>query len=413
MYHQGTVKGSVVRAVSLLAGASIFGVAGLATSAGASTAVASPVGSGPVDYSCSLAPYGQSLAPLSLVAGLSADSNGSAVTVKLTTQPVQLPAATAAALPQLSYLDVAGSATASGMSGTAVSLAGQSAYQGAAAGGMTQLPAITAVGTTSPSSPASARVQVPQTIMLTPVGATAKAPLTCTTASTTTVQVAVGTTGTSGAVGAAGTGQPYTCTITVGSTSTTASRVPMRLTATRMGTVGSQDAVTLSAPVSELGSAFPASAAPMSVTGSAPLGGTYAGTIPMTGLADSGDGSFQLTGHWMPQSPGNVRIFAPHRFAASLREQTATMVTVACTATSATTTSTQVKVKVSRSSAAAVASASASTAPAAAPGAPNTGGGGSLHSASELPLAAGGAAMVVAGLAITGYAVKRRRGFNH
>jgi hypothetical protein len=299
------------------------------------------------------------------------------------------------------------------MSGNAVSLAGQSAYQGTAAGGMTQLPAVTAVGTISPSSPTSARVQVPQTIMLTPVGTTAKAPLTCTTTSATTVRVAVtanGTSGTSGAasagaVGAAGTGQPYTCTITVGTTSTTASRVPMRLTANRPGTVGSQDAVTLSTPVSELGSAFPASAVPMSVTGSAPLGGTYAGNVPMTGLADSGDGSFQLTGHWMPQSPGNVRIFAPHRFAASLREQTATMVTVACTATSATTTSTQVKVKVS-GSAAAVASAAASTAP-------NTGGGGSLHSANELPLAAGGAAMVVVGLAVAGYAVRRRRGFNH
>jgi hypothetical protein len=68
-------------------------------------------------------------------------------------------------------------------------------------------------------------------------------------------------------------------------------------------------------------------------------------------------------------------------------------------------------VKVSKTPAAA--SAGATAAPAAAPGAPNTGGGGSLHSASELPLAAGGAAAVLAGLAVTGYAVKRRRTLNH
>jgi hypothetical protein len=415
VYHQGTVKGSVRLAASVLAvtGAGLFGSAGAAGAAAASTAAASTVGSGPVDYSCSLAPYGQSLAPLSMVAGLTAESSGTAVTVRLVTQPVQLPASTAAALPQLNYLDLAGSAPASGMAGTVVSLAGQSSYLSAPAGGMTQLPAVTATSTIPAAGAGMANVQMPRTIMLTPVGATAKAPLTCTTTSATTVQVAVTRNGTTGGTGA-GTSQPYSCAITVGTTSTTASRVPMQLTATRPGTVGSQDAVTLATPVGALGSAFPASAVPMSVTGSAALGGAArGGSIPMTGLADSGNGDLQVTGHWMPGSAGMVRIFAPHRFAARLREQTATMVTVACTATSATTSSTQVMVKVSRTPAAAAASAGATAAPAAAPGAPNTGGGGSLHSASELPLVAGGAAAVLAGLAVTGYAVMRRRNLNH
>jgi hypothetical protein len=98
----------------------------------------------PVGYSCSLAAYGQGLAPLNIPAALSAESTGLTVTVKLVTQPVQVPAATASALPQLSYLDIAGAASANGMSGTAVNLSGQSGYLGTTAGSMTQLPAMTA-----------------------------------------------------------------------------------------------------------------------------------------------------------------------------------------------------------------------------------------------------------------------------
>jgi len=406
--------------LSALAGAGLFCAAG--------TAAASSVSSGPVGYSCSLAAYGQSLAPLSLVIGLSAENTGSAVTVRLTTQPAQLPAATAAALPALSYFNVAGSAPTS-MPGARISLAGQSQYLGSAAGGMTQLPAITATGTMQAQtvSAGMANVEVPPTLTLTPVGSTAKAPLTCTTASAATVQVAVtaspanpsGQVGSvvGSAVGAGGTAQSYTCTITVGGAATTASQVPMALAVAQPGTVGSQHTVTLSAPVSALGSTFPGAGTPMSVTGSAALGGTATGAVPMTSLADSGNGMFQLTGHWMPQSPGQARIFAPHQFAAKLRAQTATLVTVTCTATSATTTSTQVMVQVSGGSAAATAAASAAglaSAPAAAPGAPDTGGGGSVRAADELPLAAGGGAAVLAGLGIAGYAIRRRRGaFGH
>jgi len=39
-----------------------------------------------------------------------------------------------------------------------------------------------------------------------------------------------------------------------------------------------------------------------------------------------------------------------------------------------------------------------------------TGGGGSLHAPNEIPLAAGGAGAVLAGLMVTGYALRRRRG---
>ena len=314
MYHQGTVRGSAVRAASLLAlaGAGLFGPAATAGATGTTPAT----GAIPVGYSCNLAAYGQTLAPLNIPAALSAESSASA-------------------------------------------------------------------GSASPAQ---------------------RAPLTCTTSSATTVQVtaAAGT-----ATGAPG--QTYTCTVTVGSSTTTASRVPMSLTATGPATVGMQDMVALSAPASTLGSAFPVTASPMSVSGVASLGGTYAGSVPMTGLADTGNGMFRLTGPWMPTKAGLASIFAPHTFAARLREQTAVTVAVTCTAATATTTTTQVMVQ----AAASTAGTATASAPAAAPGAPNTGGGGSLHPGSDLPLAAAGAAAVLAGLAITLYRLRRRRGLTN
>ena len=359
------------------------------------------------------------------------------MTVKLVTQPVQVPAATASALPQLSYLDIAGTASANEMSGSAVNLSGQSGYLGTATGGMTQLPAMTASGSATQTGPGLAAVEVPPTLTLTPVGSASvgsasagsasagsasagsasagsasagsaspaqQAPLTCTTSSATTVQVtaAAGT-----ATGAPG--QTYTCTVTVGSSTTTAGRVPMSLTATGPATVGMPDMVTLSAPASTLGSAFPVTASPMSVSGVAGLGGTDAGSVPMTGLADTGNGMFRLTGPWMPTKAGMASIFAPHTFAARLREQTAVTVVVTCTATTATTTTTQVMVQ----AAASTAGTTTASASAAAPGAPNTGGGGSLHPGGDLPLAAAGAAAVLAGLAITLYTLRRRRGLTN
>jgi len=417
VYHRGTVRGPAVRAASLLAlacaglfGAGLFGFAGLFGLAASATAATGTTGAIPADYSCSLAAYGQGLAPLTIPAALSAQSTGLTVTVTLVTQPVQVPTATAAALPQISYLNIAGTAQASGMSGTAVKLSGRSGSLGAAADSITQLPAMTATGTATQMGSGPAAVVIPQALTLTPAGsappggavpAGGAVPLTCTTSSTTTVQVTA-TTGTA----ASTPGQVYTCTVTVGTASTTASRVPMRLTATGPAAVGRPDMVMLSAPASTLGSAFPASASPMSVSGLAALGGTAGGSVPLTGLADPGNGMFRLTGPWMPHTAGMVRIFAPHRFAARLREQTAVTVTVACTAVTATTTTTQVMVQ----AAATAAGTAAASPPAAAPGAPDTGGGGSLHPGSDLPLAAGGTAAVLAGLGITLFTLRRRRG---
>jgi hypothetical protein len=237
VYRQGTVKGSAVRAASLVALASV----GLLSAGLLCLAIpASAAGTSPVNYLCSLAAYGQGLPPLTIPASLSAQNTGVTVTVHLATQPVQLPTVAASALPQLNYLGIAGTAPANGMSGRAVQLSGQSSYLGAAAGSMTQLPAMTATGSVTMAGTGQAAVEIPPTLTLTPVGsasAAQQAPLTCTTSSATTVQVTTAP-GAGAAPGASG--QAYACTVTVGTAVSTASAVPMTLTATGPATVGTR-----------------------------------------------------------------------------------------------------------------------------------------------------------------------------
>jgi hypothetical protein len=414
--REKTVSGRAFRAIGVLAlaGAGLIGLADAAVAA-TNTGVSGggSYGGGmaagmPADYSCGLAGYGQGLAPLSVPAALSATGTGTKVRVRLATQPVQLPTAAASALSKLHWLDVSGVAQAGGMAGSSVMLGGHSGYLGGAAG-MTRLPAMTASGTaTQMGTPGT--VTMPRTLTLTPVDMAHNTPLTCTTTSSVTVRVTAVSDPATGAATSAS-GQSYACTVTAGTSTTTVRQVRATLSATGSATVGVPDTVALSAPASALGAGFPDSATPMSESGTAGLGGASQGSVPMTGLADAGNGKLTLTGRFTPETAGMVRISAPHSFAARLQQRTttATTVLVTCTKATATTTTTQVMVQAAASPAAADASARAS---AAAPGAPNTGGGGSLHPASDLLLAAGGAAAACAGLGIALYALRRRRGLS-
>jgi hypothetical protein len=402
VYRLATVKSAV--SLLALAGAGLPIVAVPASAAPATATPATATTAPSATYSCGLASYAQGLAPLTILAALNAQSAGGTVTVSLTTQPVTLPAAMATALPRFSYLGIAGAAPSNGMSAAAVKLSGRGGHLGAATGSPAQLPAMTATGTV-PAGGGLTTVAFPPALTLTPEGAGSAPPLTCTTPTAVTVQVAA-------AGGPAATGG-YTCAVTAGTSTTTVTGVRMRLATAAPATSGTPDTLMLSAPASALGPAFPASATPMAASGLASLagpGGTMAGvplTVPLTEPADAGNGMFRLTGSWTPRVPGMVRIIAPRRFTARLREQTAVTVSVACTAATATTTTTQVMVQVAASTAG---TASASAPAAAAPAAPDTGGGGSLRPGSDLPLAAGGGAALLAGLAIVLYALRRRRG---
>ena len=178
MNHLTTVK----RAASLLA----LTAAGLPSLAGPASAASTPSAT----YSCSLAAYAQGMAPLTIPAALTAQGTGDAVTVTLVTQPVTLPSAAVAVLPQFSYLSLAGAAPSNGMSAAAVKLSGRSGYLGGAGpGNLAQLPAMTATGSTAAGGGLTS-VAVPPTLTLTPEGAGSATPLTCTTATAVTVQVA-------------------------------------------------------------------------------------------------------------------------------------------------------------------------------------------------------------------------------
>jgi hypothetical protein len=357
---------------------------------------------------------------------------GTDLTVELVTASAQLPASLASSMPAVSYIDAAGT---SQFTGGSVSLSGQSPELEMAAGATTEIPSITAAGTVVPQSAGTAYAEAPQSLQLAPVdGSTKLAPITCTATSAVQVQVTV-TSATSAGPGSAGPGsagtgsagtgsgatglpgavvadaQVYRCTGTSATATMQAVDIVMRLGHSGPDVVGSPDDVSLSSPSDAFGGALPGTATPMAATASLGLAGAYAGSIP---LADSGSaGQVMLSARWMPQTSGTFQLRAPSRFSVRLRTVQATTVSVICTAITTTTTTAVVRVTTAKESIVSVAATQpAATQPAAvmASGAPDTGTGSSLHATTNMTLAVGGSAIVIAGIVVIALALRRRRG---
>jgi hypothetical protein len=428
-----------------LGGALVLAGAGLVLTAGAASAssagAAQPtadVESAPVGYSCDLSGYGQGLAALSINASISAPSQvtaGTAVTVTLVTSGIGVPTATASMLPAMSYLGIAGGANLSGASQGSASLTGQSGYLGAAAGAMSEIPALTAMGSVTASDAGTVWVTAPGTFQLVPSGGSGKLPaITCTAASAVSVRVAVlangsgssggsgtggtgsGGTGTSSGTATAGT-QTYSCTVSVaagssagaGSSATpTSMLVPMRLAYSGSAAVAAPEQVSISSTA--LGGTM-ADASPMASSASLGLAtaGARTAAIPLT-ASMRGD-QLTLAGEWQPLEAGAFRLVAPRHFGLRLRETTSVTVVVVCTATTVRVATTTVHVAVSAmSSAAAGGIAASETTSSPAANAPATGAGGSLYSAPSIALLTVGGVAVLAGMTTIGLAIFRRRG---
>jgi hypothetical protein len=207
MYHADrtmhpfrTTPGRIARALAaaMTAGAGLAACSAALMLAGTTPAAAAESGatvSSPVSYACSLSPYGPGLAPLTVNATMSAPSSvttGTSLTVTLVTSGTTIPPMTTAALPAMSYIHLTGVATLHGAAALSDSLTGNGTYLGAPAGSMTQLPSIISAGTVTPQSAGTMTVSVPSSISLVPSGASAAmAPMSCTAASVTSVQVTV------------------------------------------------------------------------------------------------------------------------------------------------------------------------------------------------------------------------------
>ena len=417
MYHLRTVTQIAARAVGLLALAS-GGLTAAAAAAGATTTADGPFSSAPVSYACNLSGYGQGTSPLTLSASVSAQSTvptGTALTIKVVTAATKLPSGMTSGMPAISAIDTAGT---SQVTGGSVNLTGQSPQLGMAAGAMTEIPALTATGVVVPKTAGTAYAYAPRSLQLLPMNGSSKlAPMTCSAASVTSVRVTVttaaGTTGSTGSAATPAGTQAYRCTVTTTATATTTSpsEVMMRLGHSGPNAVDTPDNVSLTSVNSGFGGLLQGAMTPMASSASLGLAGAYAGSIPL-GFGSMHASHVALAGRWMPQKAGTFRLRAPQRFSMHLRTAQATIVVVVCTAVTTTTTTTVVHVATSTAASRAAEQGFAATqsSPAASSKAPDTGTGGSLHSNSDMALAVGGSAAVVAGIGIILLALRRRRG---
>jgi hypothetical protein len=367
---------------------------------GAIAAPAAAAATTPTSYTCDLTSYGASLAPLTIGATVTATSSvtaGDPVTVTLQTETTSIPSATAANLPAIAYLALSGAATMSG-AGTTAALTGKTENLGMPAGGLRQLPSITATGTVTPDSAGSFSVTAPATIRLVPSDAAGQmTPVTCTASSAVKVAVTVLAAASGPPQTAAPTGltQPYECS--------SGDQLAMRLGHSGPDQVAATDQVSLSS-AEPMGSM--ADDTPMSAVAELGLSGQTRGDVPLApGMPD---GKLALTAAWQPQSSGLFRLTAPHSFQVRLRKTTSATVTVECVATTTTTVTTTVRVTASSMSSTAAqgiaAAESGSTA------APDTGGGGSLHSPIDMTLLAVGLVVVLGGIGLIVIAIRRRTG---
>lgn len=362
----------------------------------------------PVTYSCIQA-GSASMPPVSVDAMLSAPRTGMAgttTTVTLTTNTVQIPQATSSTSPAFTQATAAGTAPSTGMSVSGLTLAGQSGASGVAGGSPLQIPAITASGSATLASAGTASIQAPSTLTLTPVGAASLA-LNCTIANTAavTVQITVSPPRTPmpSPTPTATSGPMYACAITADArTVTRTARIPITLKGAGPDRVGSTDTVTLAAPGNGLGGPYPAGTSAVSFSGALPVTGAQPDNVTLAGtMSDAGNDILTMSGPLHLAAAGMDHILPPARFTVTVYAQHVVSIVVVCvlkaTVTTTMTSSTTVNV-------------TASTQTLGAPeGAPNTGGGGSLHHASDLPMLAAGTAALLAGIWITITGLRRRQ----
>ena len=287
-----------------------------------------------------------------------------------------------------------------------------------AAGMATQIPAITITGSAVPATAGTAAIQAPAALRVTLVSGTMLAAFNCTR--TSTARAAVQIMVTRPAVPAATTGPVYVCMVTVaGHTVRQTGQIPMTLSTSGPGMVGSADVVTLSSPADGLGGTYPAGTSAVSFSGALPLAGAQSGSVPLTGaMASTGRGVFTVRAPLPLRAAGLLHILPPARFTVIVHARGVVSVAAVCvlqatvTATMTSATMLDVTGPAAAGPAGAGAVASMGTAPplgTAPMGSADTGGGGSLQHASILPELAGGIAVLLAGAILTIAGIRRRR----
>ncbi len=208
--------------------------------------------------------------------------------------------------------------------------------------------------------------------------------------------------GPGGIAAASASGPRYECTTTSGGHSTQQQiQIPFRLSSTGPNTVGSTDAVMLAWPAIGSGPR-PARAAVISFTAVLPVTGAQTGSVLLAGTASTASSINSRSAPLRLTAAGTDHIMPPTRFTLVVRAQQVTVLTMTCVLTTAAVTATMA------SSIAVQVSAGTEVMTTVPPGAPDTGGGGSLHHGVELPLLAMGGVALLAGAGFTVTGLRRR-----
>jgi hypothetical protein len=339
---------------------------------------------------------------------------GEPAAVTLTTPALPLPSAVGQ---QMAGAD-AFTVTASGVNSSWVSDATSQylSYRGAspsAAATPAQIPAITATATVTYLQPGDLSVSNVSEFVITPsAGGKALAPITCQDRSAARVGYHVTVT-TPPAPSLPG--PVYACTFGIpgvpGGSVPFSAPLPMTLSAAGSRTVGSTDEVTLSSGSDGLGAAYPQGTTALAFSGSLPVTGAQHGSIPLRRYTtDTSSTTFRVSGPLYLARPGTDQILFPNQFTFTIFgpknpvNGKPVSIVLSCRSKVGT-----VALTLKVTGKAVATGGGGTTANGAVPaGAPNTGGG--PRPGSDVPMAVGGAALLLIGAGFVVVAARRRRG---
>jgi hypothetical protein len=135
--------------------------------------------------------------------------------------------------------------------------------------------------------------------------------------------------------------------------------------------------------------------------------GAQTGSVPLTGImTDTGNGVFSLGGRLLLNAAGLDHILPPTRFTVTIHAASVISVVVTCVLVTVMTATMPASVALRVAATAGMVPLTTGATP---EGAPDTGGGGSLHHAGDLAGLAAGGAVLLAGLVITIAGLRRHR----
>jgi hypothetical protein len=277
------------------------------------------------------------------------------------------------------------------------------------------IPVMTAVDGVTFGQAGTGHITAPTGFVITPsASSTAMAPIKCEARTATVTGYAV--TVTAPPPPPTLPGPVYNCSFTIpgmpGGSGPFTAPLPMTISATGSRTTGSTDEVTLSSGAAGLGAAYPPGTTALAFSGSLPVTGAQQGSIPLRKYTTAtSNTTFRVSGPLHLTSPGADHILYPNQFTFTISGPKNPVtgkplaIVLSCQSKANTV---GLTLKVTGKAAATGGNGGTAASGAVPAGAPNTGGG--PRPGSDVPMAVGGAALLLIGAGFVVVAARRRRG---